>query len=319
MLTFPHLAPLGRMQTVRAEGTEVAWAEAGAGPALVLLHGVGDWHRTWRRVAPLLAGSFRVLMPDLPGHGLSGRPDAAYTLPWFAGVIAAWMGEIGVPSAHFCGHSYGGGLAQSMMIRHRALVDRLALVASGGLGREVAFPLRLASLPGVEYLSGPLAMRVGTRLSMMLGGAAVGNPEPEEVDALATVNGLPGTGRAFARTVRAVIDTRGQYVRTCRDAAAIESLPPVALFWGDDDPVIPLRHAHMAVDRFRGATLSVFAGAGHVPHLLAPARFALELSDFLTDAGRIAARLLFACPDGPGSGDPLALPIGRCADCTFRR
>src|SRR5689334_2508018 len=115
----------------------IAWTELGSGPPVVLLHGLGDSHRTWRRVAPRLAREYRVLMPDLPGHGLSGRPDAPYTLGWYAETIAAWLDALGLERAHVVGHSFGGGVAQWLILDHRARIDRLALVAAGGLGPEV--------------------------------------------------------------------------------------------------------------------------------------------------------------------------------------
>lgn len=316
--TAAGLPPIAPLHTVVADGVPLAWVESGAGEPLVLLHGLGDSGRTWRRVLPALARRFRVLALDLPGHGLSGRPDAAYTLDWYADVVAAWMKAIDLPRAHFCGHSFGGGVAQWMVLRHRARVDRLALVDAGGLGNDVTVLLRLAALPRLESLCTPAAMRLGTRLALRQDPFTFGRPEPGEVEEMARLNGLPGTGRTFARTVRAVIDPLGQFVQTCREASAVPDLPPVAIFWGDRDRILPVRQGRMALERFRGSTLSVYAGCGHFPHLAAPQRFATELAGFLQDGERAPARVLFACPNGPRSTGPDALPVGRCADCTWR-
>src|SRR4051794_6807641 len=87
---------IGKARVTRANDTSIAWGELGQGEPLILLHGLGDSHRTWRRVAPQLSSRFRLLMPDLPGHGLSGRPDAPYTLEWYAETMARWMDDIGV-------------------------------------------------------------------------------------------------------------------------------------------------------------------------------------------------------------------------------
>lgn len=312
------LPPIGEPRITRVGDVDVSWVEQGRGPALVLLHGLGDSNRTWRRVLPALAQGCRVLAPDLPGHGLSGRPEAPYTLDWYTDVIASWMEAVGLPRAHLCGHSYGGGIAQWLVLRHRSRVDRLALVAAGGLGNDVMLPLRLASLPLVDRLYTPTAMRLGTRLAIRRDWQDFGCPEDEEIDEMARLNALPGTGRAFAMTVRGVIDPLGQYMRTCLHASAVPDLPPVAIFWGDRDGVIPLRHGRMAAERFRGATLSVFEGAGHFPHLAQPERFARELRAFLDDPRRDGARVLFACPGGPRSSGPGALPVDRCPDCTWR-
>ena len=86
---------IGKAHETSVLGTSIAWGETGDGPPLVLLHGLLDTHRTWRRAATHLARTYRVLMPDLPGNGYSGRPDAPYTLTWNAQVVAGWMKAIG--------------------------------------------------------------------------------------------------------------------------------------------------------------------------------------------------------------------------------
>jgi pimeloyl-ACP methyl ester carboxylesterase len=76
------------------EGVRLHWIEMGepsAAAPVVLLHGLNNSARTWAHVAPLLAVDRRVLMPDLPGHGLSERPNAGYELDWYAHVVARWL------------------------------------------------------------------------------------------------------------------------------------------------------------------------------------------------------------------------------------
>src|SRR4051812_13469737 len=122
------------------------WTEAGAGRPTVLLHGLNDSHRTWRDIWPLLPGR-RVLMLDLPGRGMSSRPDAPYTVDWNAAQVARWMEHLDLRDADVVGHSYGGGVAQWLLLKCRSRIQRLGLLASGGLGREVYPWLRLASVP----------------------------------------------------------------------------------------------------------------------------------------------------------------------------
>jgi pimeloyl-ACP methyl ester carboxylesterase len=88
-------------------------------------------------------------MPDLPGHGLSDRPDATYDLDWYALVMEGWLEAAGVARADVVGHSFGGGVAQMMLRRCPERIRRVVLVSSGGLGREVTMALRLASIPRV--------------------------------------------------------------------------------------------------------------------------------------------------------------------------
>jgi pimeloyl-ACP methyl ester carboxylesterase len=214
----------------RIEGCDLHWEELGQGRPLVLLHGLCDSHRTWLKVAPALARNHRVLMLDLAGHGLSGRPDATYALAWHAGIVGGWLRALGLEDVDLVGHSFGGGVALWMMLveEQRARIRKLALVAAGGLGRDVSLSLRLASLPlVVEHLGQPF-MAGGTRLALNAAGGAY---EADEIVRLSAMNAKAGTARAFARSVRDVIDWRGQH-RHLLDGGGEVALPPVAVFWG---------------------------------------------------------------------------------------
>lgn len=300
---------IGSPQLTTANGTTVAWCELGAGQPLILLHGLAESHRTWRLVAPRLASGFRVVMIDLPGHGLSARPDAPYTLQWYADTIAGWMDAIGLEQAHVCGHSFGGGIAQWMLIEHRRRIDRLALVAAGGLGREVGVALRLATLSVASpFLESPL-FASGTRLVMRWASRSFAIREPHEIERLARLNAAPNSGLAFRRTVSACVGVRGQYMQTWHHIHEIESLPPIALFWGERDSIIPVRHAHLALRRLQNATVTVYPRCGHVLQLEAPERFAGDLLSFLEERGRAPAQLIHsALPrnrHGQGNGIPV--------------
>jgi pimeloyl-ACP methyl ester carboxylesterase len=274
---------IGTPHVTKANDTTIAWSEMGSGPPLILFHGMGDSHRTWRRLAPELARGYRVIMPDLPGHGLSGRPDAPYTLDWYAETMGAWMDAIGVDRAHVVGHSYGGGVAQWMLLQHRQRFDRLALIASGGLGSEVGVGLRLAAFPVLGPALTPPLMRAGTRVIMHVASGTFLHPDPEELDRLIWMNGAPRSGRAFQRTVAGCIDLFGQYVQTWHHIDEVESLPPIALYWGDRDRIIPIKHGYRAQTRMTGAPLTVYPRCGHFPHVEEPERVARDLTHFFED------------------------------------
>lgn len=283
---------IGKGHETKVHDTTITWGEMGNGDPLVLLHGILDSHRAWRRVAPLLARRFRVLMPDLPGHGYSGRPDAPYTLTWYADVIAAWMLEVGVERAHVCGHSYGGGVAQWMVLEHRERIDRLALVSAGGLGRGVAPGMRFATFPFLGPLLTPTVMHAALPVLVKLTPALFGYMEPEEQERYLAMRRIPGSDMAFKRTVGGVINFFGQYMQTIQRAGEVDIMPPVAIFWGARDPVIPVRHGRDAVAHSEGITLTVYEGCGHSSHLDAPERFSRDLTEFLLDPKRLAARFL---------------------------
>jgi pimeloyl-ACP methyl ester carboxylesterase len=281
--------------SAHVQDVDIHWVEVGKGRPLVLLHGLCDSHRTWSAVAPALARSRRVLMPDLAGHGESSRPDATYALGWHADIVAGWLDALGLDEVDLVGHSYGGGVAQWMLLEHRRRVRRLGLVASGGLGREVGLALRFASFPFVVERFGQPFMARGTTMALNAAGGAY---SADEIAVLSRMNAVPGTSRAFSRSVRDVINWRGQHRHFLDRAREVHDLPPVALFWGEADTLIPIQHAVHAASLMGGVTLTRFPGCGHFPHRQDPERFVTALEAFLDAPGYAGAHL--------HEGDPTA-------------
>jgi pimeloyl-ACP methyl ester carboxylesterase len=279
-------------------GVTIHWAEIGKktkATPLVLLHGLQDCHLTWRRVVPALARDRQVLMLDLPGHGLSERPDVAYDLPWYARVTAAWLESLELDKADVVGHSLGGGVAQMMLLECSERIRRLVLAAPGGLGREITALLRLASFPlAVEHFGQPF-LGIGMRLALR------GVFLPEDLAALIAMNARTGSARAFARTVRDLVDWRGQRRRFYERAWEIDTLPPIALIWGKRDRVIPVRHAEAMAAQVDGVQVTVLEGCGHSLHHEQPERFARVVREFLDAPVVPAARL--RATNGPGGED----------------
>jgi pimeloyl-ACP methyl ester carboxylesterase len=284
-----HLPP-PRHEQAMIDGARIHWAELGARDGsvpLVLLHGLYDCHRTWKYVAPELARDRRVLMPDLPGHGLSGRPNASYELAWYARVVTRWMASLGISQADIVGHSFGGGVAQMLLLHCPERIRQLVLVASGGLGRQVHAALRFASIPRVVETFGQRFMAIGTHLVLLTDPGFT----RADVRELAAMNGAPGSARAFARTVRDVIDWRGQR-RTFFDRAhQIQRLPPIAVLWGLRDKVIPVEHGRTFADSLEDVVFIPFDGCGHYLHREAPEAFVQTLRDLLEGSSLRPARL----------------------------
>jgi pimeloyl-ACP methyl ester carboxylesterase len=233
-------------------------------------------------VAPRLAEHHRVLLLDLAGHGFSEAPeDGAYTLDWHADLVAGWMRAIGVPRAVVVGHSYGGGVAQWMLLKHRDRVERLGLVAPGGLGQEVSTLLRLASAPMVGRWLAPRAIRTFLSPMLRLGAHHIGDMEADERRLFVALTLSPGAELAFRRTVDGVIDVFGQYAQTLDRIGEVRDLPPTALFWGDADWVIPAAHGLRMQARMYGLAVAIYPGVRHFPHLDVPERFVRDLTGFL--------------------------------------
>ena len=277
---------------VEIHGHQRAYRIAGSGPALLLLHGIGDSSASWAPLMRPLAEHFTVIAPDLLGHGESAKPRADYSVAAYANGMRDLLDVLGIDKATVVGHSLGGGVAAQLAYQHPTRVARLALVASGGVAKEVSPFLRLASTPMADVFL-PLLRLPPARLAAMAGiellrrsGTDIGRDAEElgrVLDALPDV----ATRGAFSRTLRSVVDWRGQVV-TMLDRSYLTEAMPVLLIWGAHDAVIPVAHAHIAHAAMPGSRLEVFDEAGHFPHHQDPERFLELLAGFIggTDAVR---------------------------------
>jgi len=273
------------LRHVRIHGHDVRYRMAGEGPVLLLIHGMAGSSRTWLEVMRLLARDYTVVAPDLLGHGESAKPLGDYSLGAYAsGLRDLLMGALGVERATLVGQSLGGGVAMQLAYQHPELCDRLVLVASGGLGREVSWVLRALAVPGAEWVIPPLfpraARRAGDRVMRFFRERGVRAPHIAEMwSAYASLTETPNR-RAFIRTVRAVIDPGGQTV-SARDRLYLADQVPTLIVWGDRDDIIPVAHARAAHELLPASRLEIFEGAGHFLHVEQPLRFAELLRDFV--------------------------------------
>ena len=282
---------------VRIHGHEVAYKAAGDGPALVLVHGIAGSSATWSRVMPELAETHTVIAPDLLGHGESAKPRGDYSLGAYASGIRDLLVLLGIERATFVGHSLGGGIAMQLAYQFPDACERLVLVASGGLGKEVSPLLRVISAPGSEYVL-PLVLtprlhglfeKVGAVLSRT---GMRGDPLLQELWASYTRLTDARAQRAFVHTIRSVIDVAGQRV-SARDRLYLAQEVPTMIVWGNRDRVIPVAHASVAHELMPGSRLEIVPGAGHFVPLERPDAFLGLLRDFLdttTPAAVSAAR-----------------------------
>ncbi|MDQ3851099.1 MAG: alpha/beta fold hydrolase [Actinomycetota bacterium] len=278
-------APAIEQAHISLHGHRVSYRSGGTGPLLVLVHGITNSSASWEPVLALLARRFAVLAPDLLGHGTSAKPRGDYSLGAYACLVRDLMVALGHERATIVGHSLGGGVAMQLCYQFPERVERLALVASGGLGREVSLLLRAVALPGAELVlpllaSGPLVDGAGA-VSRLLSRVGL-RPRSDVAEMAQGFGSLKdiATRRAFVHTARAVIDTDGQRI-DARDKLYLAEAVPTLLVWGERDPIIPAHHGVRAHGLMPGSRLALFARAGHYPHHDDPARFAALLEDFV--------------------------------------
>jgi pimeloyl-ACP methyl ester carboxylesterase len=298
---MPEIAEL----ELTLHGHRVRYLTAGSGPPLVLVHGITSSADTWTEAMRGLARDHTVIAPDLLGHGASAKPRGDYSLGAYASGVRDLLAALGHDRVTLVGHSLGGGVAMQFAYQFPERTERLVLVSSGGLGREVNFLLRAAALPGAELVlpllvpawleravgaAGWAGERLGLRARPDLGEVVRGFLSLNDSEARA----------AFIHTLRAVIDHGGQRVDS-RDRLYLASHLPTLVVWGERDPIIPVAHAHGAHEAMPGSRLEVFAASGHFPHMDDTVRFVEVLREFLAttepaqlDPETLRSRLLAA-------------------------
>jgi len=290
-VTQPVLEP----HELTLHGHRVSYGKAGRGPVLLLLHGITNSSETWERVASRLSERFTLIAPDLLGHGNSATPRGDYSLGAHASAVRDVLTSLGHERVTVIGHSLGGGIAMQFAYQFPERCERLVLVSSGGLGREVHLLLRAAALPGADWVLPVIASRrlldVGRSLGALLQRVRLAPGGDLEVLArgFASLDNA-GSRQAFLHTVRAVIEPGGQRV-SASDRLALAARLPTLIVWGERDSIIPVDHGAAAHHAMPGSRFEVFPAAGHMPHDDDPDRFAAILTAFCdgTEPARLSA------------------------------
>ena len=263
------------MELYRVEvgGLGIAYRRAGAGPALLLVHGALGDSRDWRPQLEGLAGELTVVAWDAPGCGGSDDPPETFRLPDFADCLATFAAAIGLERPHVLGLSFGGGLALELYRRHPGLPRSLLLASAyagwaGSLPPEVVRErveraLREAELPPEQWVGGYLP------------GLFTDSAPLEVVE----------EARAM------MLDVRPAGMRPMAQAFAEADLRdvlpriqvPTLLLYGDADQRSPLEGvAHDLHAKIPGSRLVVLPGVGHQCDMEAPDRFNAEVREFLS-------------------------------------
>ena len=276
------------MQKTMLHGRELAYREAGAGegkPVLLLIHGMAGSSNAWREIIPRLEQRYHVIAPDLPGHGDSSPEFDDYSLGAMASVLRDLLVVKGVSRCTVVGQSLGGGVAMQFVYQYPEFCERIVLIGSGGLGREVNWILRALAVPGAGLLvtsaATPMVVGMGNSVRRFFYNKGVRADSADENWAAFESLSQPGTRRAFFKTLRAVVDNKGQSVSATNRFHLAGQLP-IQVIWGDRDPIIPVSHGYATHEAIPGSRLEIIEGSGHYPHVDNPAAVERILVDFLS-------------------------------------
>ncbi|AFM18457.1 putative hydrolase or acyltransferase of alpha/beta superfamily [Mycolicibacterium chubuense NBB4] len=276
---------MSELKYLDLHGDRVAYRDVGRGEeVLLLIHGMAGSSETWRSVIPQLSKRYRVIAPDLLGHGQSAKPRSDYSLGAFAVWLRDLLDELGVSRATIVGQSLGGGVAMQFVYQHPDYCRRLVLISSGGLGLDVGWTLRLLSAPGAELLlpviAPPPVVKAGNKIRGWLTARSIQSPRGAEMWSAYSSLADAQTRQAFLRTLRSVVDYRGQAVSALNRLHLTSELP-LLVIWGEDDHIIPVEHGYALNDVRAGCRLEVLPGVGHFPHVEKPNDVVELLDDFL--------------------------------------
>lgn len=258
------------------------WQIGDHGSPLLLIHGIGVAMEWYSENIATLAQQHRLYLVDLPGHGRTDKPQAPYTLDYYAEFVEQFMQTIGLEQAAVLGHSLGGGVALRLALSYPQRVHKLILMASAALGKEIAFPFRLATLPWIgEVLTRPNAFNANTTLQSVF-------YDPAKIpahfrDVLLGYGKEPGAHAAILVTLRAGVNVWG--VRDQVLASTVEQLGaihcPTLILWGKQDAIFPANQGEQAQHAIPHAHLHLFEECGHNPQVEQRDEFHRQVLTFL--------------------------------------
>ena len=229
----------------------VYWTNAGSKkPPLVLLHGVNETSATWASVVPLLADDYRLVIPDLAGHGESEPKSGPITYKNLVDSAASLIAhEVPSGKVTITGNSMGGWLAMLYAFDHADRVERLVLEDASGMAWIVGVPLS------------PKNREEAAKVMRAVHGPDVATPD-DVLDAFLAWKNPPMSRISMADAIGHIVDARLPELKV-----------PVSLIWGRDDGILPLAYAEALQKKIPGSTLTIIDGAAHIPHRQQPKRF----------------------------------------------
>jgi pimeloyl-ACP methyl ester carboxylesterase len=252
---------------ITVDDLDVNYYTAGHGEPLVVIHGGGGDARTWSHNIEALAENYTVYAPDLPGYGASQPLIGDYYIPELTGFVNNFSRNLGLNRFNLVGHSLGGGIALNYALEFPQRVKKLVLVSSLCLGSEIAFWVRLLSVPALLRSVGAMTMAVLKSIKWIL-------------DTLVQ-------GVEFIMPLSPASVTIGGSITTLHQQTLVlanrlsEIIMPTLLVWGGRDPIVPVQHAYAAAEVIPDCRLKVFENRGHNVHRDELSQFSSVLTDFL--------------------------------------
>lgn len=251
-------SPLANCRRLLLREIDAHVLDAGKGPAVLCIHGMGSSHYGWRRNIDILMGSFRLVAPDLPGYGFSREPeDFAYRIDDYVHFLCNLLDALKVKRVHLLAHSFGAAIAERFARLHPKRVDRLILVGAADMEDPTLY--------NNEKIAKHLLLNSYFDKSVI----------DLQLVQLAKIFNQDG------RTVA----TSHRVSRVNRNGVSRGDAPPLShptlVIWGREDLIIPLELAERVLPHLEDRVFHIIEDAGHACHEEKPELFNRLVRDFL--------------------------------------
>lgn len=237
-----------RSEKINVGGLDIRYITGGQGDPLIIVHGGSDGARAWMGNIRILSRQYTIYVPDMPGFGMSQPIEGNYSIPDMVSFVDHFASSVGLKSFYLMGHSLGGGIALHYTLKYPEKIRKLVLVSSLCLGKEIAWWIRLFSLPVISRSLGKSVITV--------------------------FKGIKYIARHFGpwELVEPVTKTSvhiGSYISTMTEQTIVllSQLPkimvPTLVLWGERDPIVPFAHAYAAAELIPDCQVKVFNNCGH--------------------------------------------------------
>lgn len=251
-----------RDQYITVSQCSIRFREAGNGSVLLLIHGIAGYLEEWEPAMEILQKKYRVIALDLPGHGLSGKPDIAYTINTLTDYLKSFLSALGLEKVYLAGHSLGGAISLSFALRYPDRVERLILLNSAFT--EIPFSIRLGSFRFLPVLirKVPLFFVKASARRTFYNHRLITSAWLE--DAYRYIN-EPGTLRVMFSIIRSNISLAG--LRKSLVAAFMKEINrltiPTLILYGKKDKIVPNINSRLLHQYISGSKCIPFENCGH--------------------------------------------------------
>jgi 2-hydroxy-6-oxonona-2,4-dienedioate hydrolase len=259
--------------TASVYGAKIHYVEAGSGPVVILLHGLGGNTTNWQFNIAALAEKYRVVVPDQIGFGKSDKPLINYRIATYVDFLDAFLKELKIERASFVGNSMGGWVAAGYALAHPEKVERLVLVDAAGLlpAQALDLPLLMKLNPSTREGMKELVSKVFFNKVIFMSDAFI------DASMRARINA--GDGYTIRSLTESIL-RREDFL----DGRLASIKQPTLVIWGREDGLLPLADGQRFQKEIPGAQLLIFEQCGHVPQVEKAVDFNAAVLKFLAAA-----------------------------------